>query len=206
MSRYIVRSLILLVGLIVLSACVSRQAPIVNYYVLLNQSQLGDQQTIADYPDVKLGIGPIKVPDSLKRTQIATRQHGNQFAFDEFNRWAGVLEKDLEVVIGENMGLLLGIGQIGHFPWLAHFRPDYRVILDIQRMDGELNKEAILEVRWSVADSSGKTQLAGTRTVLKRPVVEPGYAGLVKAESLLIAEFSTIVAKELNRIIQAEQK
>ncbi len=204
MIQYVAKSWkgILLIILLTLSGCAVRSTPKVNYYVLLSADQLEQVQNIGAYPEINLGIGPISVPESLKRTQIATRQHGNQFAFNEFNRWAGVLEKDLEAVIGDNIGLLLGIKQVDHFPWRPHFKPNYRVMADIQRLDGDLGGEVVLEVRWRLSDADGKVDLAGTRSVYRRQVSEPGYAGLVKAESQLVADFSKAVAKELDRLLK----
>ena len=204
MIRYILRLLsgfLLLSTFLVLSGCVGRSAPQVNYFSLLTIEQLGDSKAIATYPEVKLGINPVTIPESLKRSQIATRQHGNQFEFSEFNRWAGVLERDLAAVVGDNLGVLLGIEKVDYFPWMRHFSPNYRVEIDVQRLDGALGGEAVLNARWAIADATGKDFLAGGRDVFRRPLESSSYDALVKAESLLIAELSKKVAGELDRLI-----
>lgn len=204
MSRYVTRArtgCLLSVILLVLSACIGHNAPRVNYFSLLSLEQLGDPQVIAAHPEIKLGIAAVTIPDSLKRSQIATRRRGNQFEFDEFNRWAGVLEKDLAAVVGDNLGILLGVEHIGYTPWRHHFLPTYRIMIDIQRLDGALDGEAVLWARWAVADADGKDLLAGGRSIFRQPVEEPGYAALVKAESQLIAELCKEVAGELKRMI-----
>ena len=204
MIRYILRLLsgfLLLSTFLVLSGCVGRSAPQVNYFSLLTIEQLGDSKAIATYPEVKLGINPVTIPESLKRSQIATRQHGNQFEFSEFNRWAGVLERDLAAVVGHNLGVLLGIEKVDFFPWMRHFSPNYRVEIDVQRLDGALGGEAVLNARWAIADATGKDFLAGGRDVFRRPLESSSYDALVKAESLLIAELSKKVAGELDRLI-----
>lgn len=186
---------------LLVTGCIGRKSPEVTYYSLLTMDQLGDVQAVSSHPEISLGIGPITIPDSLKRSQVATRQHGNQYAFDEFNRWAGVLEKDIANVVGDNLGALLGVEKVSFFPWMHHFTPSYRVIIDIQRLDGSLDDEAVLGARWAVADAEGEELLAGGKVVLRQPLQGSGYADLIKAESLLVAELSNKIANEINGLL-----
>ncbi|MDG5467226.1 PqiC family protein [Deltaproteobacteria bacterium IMCC39524] len=188
--------------LLLLAGCIGRKSPEVTYYSLLTMEQLGEVQAIASHPELRLGVGPVTIPESLKRSQIATRQHGNQHAFDEFNRWAGVLEKDLTSVLGDNLGDLLGVEKVGHFPWMHYFKPTYRVVVDVVRLDGALDGEAVLSARWAVADSDGKEFLAGGKSDYRLPLQGSDYAALVKAESLLVAELSNKVAGEINDLLK----
>jgi len=204
MIRYTLRALIGYLSLsilLVLAGCVGRSAPPVNYFTLLSIDQLGENQVLAAHPEINLGIGPVSIPDRLKRSQIATSQHGNQYKFDEYNRWAGDLEENLAAVTGDNLSVLLGIKNLGYFPWMPHFKPRYQVVIDIQRLDGALDGEAVLVARWSVLDTAGKELLSGGRNVFQQRVKEPGYAGLVKTESLLVAELSRKVAEVIIQLI-----
>jgi uncharacterized lipoprotein YmbA len=202
MMGYVINKwLLLLCCVLLVTGCIGRKSPEVTYYSLLTMEQMGEVQPVSSHPEIKLGVGPITIPASLKRSQIATRQHGNQYAFDEFNRWAGVLEKDIANVVGDNLGVLLGVEKVGFFPWMHHFTPSYRVIVDIQRLDGSLDGEAVLGARWAVADAEGKEFLAGDKIVLRQPLQEPSYAALVKAESLLVAELSKKIAGEINGLL-----
>ena len=203
MMGYVINKwLLLLCCVLLVTGCIGRKSPEVTYYSLLTMEQMGEVQPVSFHPEVKLGIGPITIPASLKRSQVATRQHGNQYAFDEFNRWAGVLEKDITNVVGDNLGVLLGVEKIGFFPWMHYFTPSYRVIVDIQRLDGSLDGEAVLGARWAVADAEGKEFLAGDKIVLRQPLQEASYAALVKAESLLVAELSKKIAGEIDGLLK----
>jgi uncharacterized lipoprotein YmbA len=187
---------------LLLAGCIGRKSPEVTYYSLLTMDQLGEVQPKASHPELRLGIGPITIPDSLKRSQIATRQHGNQYSFDEFNRWAGVLEKDLALVLGDNLGDLLGVEKVGYFPWMHHFKPTYRVVVDVVRIDGALDGEAVLSARWAVVDADGKEFLAGGKSDYRLPLQRSDYASLVETESLLVAELSNKVADEINALLK----
>ncbi len=177
-----------------LSGCIGRSAPKVTYFSLLTAEQLKAEQPIASLPEIKLGIGPVTIPNSLKRSQVATRQLGNQYGFSEFNRWAGILEKDLTYVMGENLGHLLGVDKIGYFPWLHHFQPTYRVMLDVIKLDGSLDGDAVFNVHWVVADATGNAFLAGGKGVYRQPLEAKTYPALVKAESQLVAQLSHEIA------------
>jgi len=203
MMGYVINKwLLLLCCVLLVTGCIGRKSPEVTYYSLLTMEQMGEVQPVSSHPEIKLGVGPITIPASLKRSQVATRQHGNQYAFDEFNRWAGVLEKDITNVVGDNLGVLLGVEKIGFFPWMHYFTPSYRVIVDIQRLDGSLDGEAVLGARWAVADAEGKEFLAGDKIVLRQPLQEASYAALVKAESLLVAELSKKIAGEIDGLLK----
>jgi len=188
---------ILLVCLSLMTGCLNRNVPHVTYFSFLTMEQLGETQVLASLPDVKLGIGPITIPDRLKRAQIATRQQGNQYEFDEYHRWAGVLENDLTSVLGENLGQLLGTDKIDLFPWMNYFTPTYRLVIDILRLDGALEGEAVLSARWAIASTDGKESLASGRSDHRQPLKEASFAALVHAESQMIAELSKEIAKEL---------
>ena len=193
---------LVLVTVLLVTGCLSRSAPTVTYYSLMTMEQLGDTESLAALPEVKLGVGPIAIPDSLKRSQIATRQQGNQHEFAEFQRWAGVLEKDITSVMGDNLGQLLGIEKVGFFPWLHHFKPTYRLTVDVIRFDGSLEDEAMLSARWAVADSEGKDFLAGRKSDYRQPLADASFAALIKAESQLLAALS----KEIAAVIVALEK
>jgi len=181
-------------AMILLFGCIGRSSPKVSYFSLLTAEQLNVDPAIASLPEIKLGIGPITIPNSLKRSQVATRQHGNQYEFNEFNRWAGVLEKDFSYVLGENLGQLLGTDSIGFFPWLPHFQPDYRIVVDVMRLDGSLAGDAVLIAHWVVADSNGRKFLAGGKSELRQPLEAKTYPALVTAESQLVAQMSHEIA------------
>jgi len=180
--------------ILLLSGCIGRSSPKVTYYSLLTDQQLGGGESIASLPEIKLGVGPVTIPDSLKRSQVVVREEGNQYEFDEYNRWAGILEKDLTYVLGENLGQLLGINKIGFFPWQHYFKPNYRVMIDVIYLDGSLvTGEAVFNVHWVVADGNKKS-LAGDRKIYRQPLEAKTYSALVKAESQLVAQLSRDIA------------
>ena len=198
--RIVARWFVLLSICTVFAGCIGKNSPEVTYFSLLSMEQMGETIVAPSGSDLRIGIGPISIPDALKRTQLVIRDAQNIYRFDEFNRWAGILEKDIEYVLGDNLGDLLGADKIAFFPWMHYFTPTYRVIIDIIQFDGELAGEAILSARWAIADADGKVNLAGGKSVYRQPVEGGDYMGLVKAESQLLAELSRELAKAIKKL------
>ncbi len=184
----------------ILGGCLARNAPEVAYYSLRPAAQLADETIVTDHAGMVLGIGPITLPDSLRRAQIATRETDNRFRFSEFQRWAGVLEQDMGMVLGENLGTLLGVEAVTFYPWSPPYQPTHRVILDIIRFDAALTGEAVLKVRWVLTDAAGRRSLAGGKSVYRRPLQKADYNELVRTESLLLADLSREIATAIRSL------
>ena len=54
-----------------------------------------------------LGIGSIRIPDYLKRSQMVTRGQGAELVVDDFNRWAENLDKSIHRTVAANVDSLL---------------------------------------------------------------------------------------------------
>ena len=202
--RTCIRWCTLLVASVALFGCFGKSAPQATYYSLLSMQQLGmDDSTVTDHPDLRVGIGPVTLPDALKRIPLAVRDANNVYMFDDYHRWVGTLEKDIATVLGDNLGALTGTDRVALFPWLFHFKPTYRVIVDITQFDGDLAGDAVLIARWAVTEREGTTTLVTGRSVYRQPVLGGDYAGLVKAESLLLADFSRELARAILSAPQA---
>lgn len=195
---------ILLLMQILAGGCFKHQAPEIRYYALTPLGQTGDGTPVANRPELRIGVGPVTIPDSLKRSQIATRSQGNLFTFDEYNRWAGSLDKDIAAVIGNNLGLLLGAGSLDFYPWRPPFSPSHRVAVDFQRLDGELGREVVLEARWRVVETVNSTIVEERISSLHHPLTGGGYDELVAAESILIGKLCREIAEKI-AVLPVEQ-
>jgi len=81
---------------------------------------------------VAVGIGPIKFPHHLARTEIVTRTSRNSLQIADFDRWAGSLREDFTRILTENLSILLSTDYVFVFPWqkavpIVTYRPIIRV-------------------------------------------------------------------------------
>ena len=177
------------------------KSPSISYYSMtsIEPADLGAEAM--NMPEVTIGVGPVTVPEYLKRAQIATRPgDGNRYMFDDFHRWAGIIEKDIASAIGNNLGALLGSDRIVFFPWMNYFKPQYQVVIEIIQFDSDLNSDAVLSSRWAVADGAGKNILASGKSDYRRRLENPSYDALVDAESFLLADLSREIADEVSKL------
>lgn len=181
---------------LLVTGCIRPGSPDVTYYSLMTMEQLGSRDIIAGLKDKQIGVGPVNIPDSLKRSQVATRQPNNKYTFSEFHRWAGTLEDDIALVLANNIGELLEVEQVAIFPWMTYFKPDYRVVVDIQRFDGYLEGEAVLEARWVITDSKGEKLLYSGKNSFTHTLKNSDYPSLISAQSQLLLDLSIEIAEK----------
>ena len=191
--------------LVILSGCGGKSLEIA-YYSLTPLSG-SDQRSaaVATVPDLSLVIGPVVVPDALRRSQIATRVGDNRFNYAESRRWTGDLDNDIARVIGENVSVLLGTERVAVFPWSNVASPDYRIILSIQEFHGVPGEYALLNVRWAIRQGEDKSQLVVKKSLIKEPTKGDGYAPLVRAQSATLAMLSRQLSEEIARLATSQE-
>jgi uncharacterized lipoprotein YmbA len=186
-----------------LMAGCTRAARPYHFYTLSAMSETPGPQPIdvrTGRRPVVVGIGPVQIPEPLNRPQIVTRESPNRVELAEYDRWAGVLDREIARVVAENLSLLLDSDQMVAFPWEGLAAPTLRVALDIQRLDGRPGKEATLNVIWTIVTESQGEKEQRHRSVLHEAVSQESYASLVAAESRLLEALSREIAAAIRLI------
>ena len=169
-----------------------------NFYTLSSMTR--STATAAGEATWVIGIGPVQLPDALKRPQIVTRIGRNRLQVAEFDRWAGPLEREVSRVMAENLSLLLGTDRVIQYPWAASTPPTHRVDLEIRRFDGGPGQEAILNVTWTVCAAGPGSNSIRRKSVLSEPVGDGGYPSLVAAQSRLLEALGRQIAASLETL------
>ena len=155
------------------------------------------------YPDFKsmfiVSVGPVILPDSLKRAQIAIRTSNNQVEFSEFHKWAGALKDDTKRILSENLGILLTHEGATVSTDELLIEPDYRVVVNINRFDGVLGETVWLNAVWTLKEQKSKKIIAATQSLFTEKVTGPGYPDLVNAQSRALASLSMAIAAEIRK-------
>jgi uncharacterized lipoprotein YmbA len=187
------------VGLaLALGACGS--SPAVRYFGL---ETIGiAQQRDSDEAPI-LVIGPLRVPDYLKRPQMVGRRQGAELLVDEFNRWAEPLDEAIHRTVAVNVdGLLDGLVVIA-FPSGPSLEVSYRMFGHIDRFDADSTGNAVLEIQWGIGDSSGQVAVAARRARYEaRADGSRDAAAIARAMSETIGQLSRDVAMEIGRLLR----
>ena len=129
----------------------------------LNESYTG--KALSD--QLVLGIGPVEIPRSLNRPQLIYRKNNNEILFSEQNQWAGSLREEIQKVLVDRIIDASGSSRIMHYPWLHDLKPEYEVRIRIERLDGILGEEVVLEAHWDLLTSRGKELLVSRESRYK---------------------------------------
>ena len=108
-----------------------------------------------------VGVGPVGIARYLKRPQMVMRGDDNEMLLDDFNRWAEPLDDALPRVLTSDLAALLPQVSLLQLPTLSPLRPEYRVLVGINRFDVDASGQAILDVQWGLDD--GQKVLLGPR-------------------------------------------
>ena len=183
--------------LITLSGCLLKSQP-AQYYTL---NPIQRPETRLDFkPRFTVSVGPVILPDSVKRPQIAIRTNDNQVGFSEFHKWAGPLKDDAKRILAENLGILLAEEGATVSTDELLIEPDYRVVVNINRFDGVPGETAWLNAVWTLKDQKSQKIVAVTQSLFTEKVSGPGYPELVNAQSRTLAALSLEVAAEIKKL------
>jgi uncharacterized lipoprotein YmbA len=170
-------------------------SPPVHYYDLeaLETDYVADGE-----PLVRIGIGPLRTPDYLDRSQIVTRGSDSRVIVDDFNRWVEPISEAIYRVLSENLDSLVDDAVVVAFPYTHIADLDYQVIGRVTRFDAGADGKAVLQVQWSVISSRDEFVVQPRRARYEVSAVKAGdYPALAQAMSELLLQFSRDVAQTL---------
>lgn len=151
-----------LVG-VLLGACATTPPPI--YYSLDDQALSVAARAAAP----RVAIVQIKLPDSLDRPQLFIRGPGNRLQLSEQRRWAEPLRYEIPRVVADDLGRLLDSSGVAALPVdVERFAADFRVQLDVQRLDVVTGQGADLDLLWLLEARQGPVKVG--RSTLREPL------------------------------------
>jgi hypothetical protein len=191
--------LLLLPPLLWLTGCSS--TPPSRFYVLTAEVAGSGGET--RYPDLVLGVGPIRLADYLERPQIVARASDNRLQVEEFDRWGGSLETNIKWVMAENLAQALGTNAVVAFPWERAVVPRYQVMIDIRRFDPTAGNLIRLGAQWQILGEDGRELLSIGRSDISEPIVGAGFEAQVAAQSRALARLSLEIVDRLQPLEKA---
>ncbi|MBU1002474.1 MAG: PqiC family protein [Proteobacteria bacterium] len=196
-------TLVLLLALTTLCSCRSSVPPVA-FYTLSPVSAVSPEQT-AQADVLAVGVGPLTIPRMIDRPTIVTRSAQGELHIDEFHRWAGTLESTVLDSLTQNIAQQLGSEQVVAYPWTNFIDPDYRVPIDILRLDGELGGLVTLEATWGVTPGKERRAAVVRMTTLCEQTTGGSYADLVAAHDRALETLAQMIATEIETLHAADQ-
>ena len=175
-------------------------SPPVNYYDL---EALETGYVVEGETYLRVGVGPLRTPDYLSRSQIVTRGSDSRVLVDDFNRWIEPVSDAIYRVVSENLDSLMSNAVVVAFPYTHIADLDYQLVGRVSRFDAGADGNAVLQLQWGVISSRNEFVVQPRRA---RYAVSAGQAGdypaLARAMSELLQQFSRDVAQTLQSVRQ----
>jgi uncharacterized lipoprotein YmbA len=197
MSRLILLNI--LVSLLLIGCSSSPQ---VNYYTLSPAntafSQDGEEA-------VTLGLGPLRLPEYMNRSQMVTRGAGAELQVHEFNRWAEPLGPAINRIVSTDVDSLLDGVVVYTFPYEAMIRNDvdYRLLGDINRFEADSSGLVVLETQWGVASTESELVVLPRRGRYTAQAARPNDpASIAVAMNEALVKFSRDIAKRFGDAVK----
>jgi uncharacterized lipoprotein YmbA len=180
---------LLLTGLI--TACGS--TPRSDYYMLsANAKGLSGSEGPA------IGIGPVTVPEYLKRREMVLNRSANRLDLADFDRWAEPLDAGILRVTALNLSLLLKTQQVQTFPWRRSNLPDFGISIAVIQFSMK-GKQALLVAQWTITTPATGDAVAQHISHLETSAAGGDPENVAAAYSDLLEELSEEIATAITQ-------
>jgi uncharacterized protein len=172
------------------AACTS--API-RYYTLTPQP---DKRPRAEGVTLAIDVRVVHIPPQLDRLELMVRTGPAETTFLENERWASPMKDEIKDAVRLELQRRLD-GTTGSLPSFTKLALD----IDVQRLEAELGRYALLEASWSARLSGAGQPSGGTRVTTCAfrvdEEIRTGYAGMVEGYQREVAALADAIVAGL---------
>jgi uncharacterized lipoprotein YmbA len=193
------RFLLLGMGLLFVLGCAS--SPPTRFYTLSSLQEGGSErkESTSDQGLV-IGVGPIKFPGYLDRTEIVTRSSSNKITLSDFDVWAGSFKEDFNRALAENLSVLLSTEGVTIYPRLHPGFAKYQIGVDVIRFDGPLGGDVSLIARWAIFEGKERKLVSVRKSMIIEPSGGKSYEAMVAADSRALEKLSREIAETIKTL------
>lgn len=190
---------VILMLILLLNGCVRDSKPVQFYMLNADAGVAGITRASGSADAPVIGLGPIRIPDYLKRPQMIVAVTDNQYQLSEDHRWAERLDQNISLALFKALPRQLGTDRIVRYPWPQRQAIDYQVGIDILEFNVDASGQSRLIAQWFVKHK-GKPVI-DTRSVYQFPASTTDYAVMVTAQSQCLAKLGQEIAKTLRQLM-----
>jgi len=150
---------------------------------------------------VVVKVGPVSIADTLDQPQIVTRTGSNMLVADEFHRWGGDFQSNIQRVIGENISILVPTNQVFLSQEIALLPIDFQVLVNVREFGGTLGGVVTLNADWTVAAKGKEKSVISKKSVLQEATDSIDYQAYVAAQSRLLEKLSQKIADQIKSLL-----
>ena len=194
-----VRHILIVLFAVLVASCTSSSPP-VRYYSL-EPAVIAPRFDSADASII--GLGPLRIAEYLKRSQIVTRTSATEVRIDDFARWSEPLDQAIHTVVATNVDHQLADAIVVAYPYIASIEFDYFVVGRVDRFDLDETGTVVLDIQWGLVDAE-RNMLAEPRRVRYQAIAGDGGDpdATVKAMNQVLEQLSRDIAAQLQVRLQ----
>ncbi len=137
-----------------------------------------------------IGIAQISLPSVLERKQIVTRDAQGKLNLSEQNQWATLLKQNMTEVLAKNLAMRNTEFWFKAYPWSLLGMVDYRLVIDVTRLDIVLGKTIDFSIDWTLLNEKTHTVLKHNSIDLTQPLADSDYSTAVLGLNQLLSQLS----------------
>ena len=176
---------------VMMAGCSSKS----NFYQLHPQ-QAVETNSRAHLKSTVIGVDEVNLADYLDKPQIVTRISAGRLSLHEEDRWAGALDKNIQSILTQNLSKSLPHYTFLASPWDEPVKDRYRIYVDVDRFDGDMNGTVTFEGRWSLVDREDDRIVTGEKVNYVKQG-NPTLEGIVATQSKIVSRLSNDIAKKI---------
>ena len=202
------KHLAIMICWLALTGCLGGPSGPTNFYMLspLSPSQAGTSAASAE-GRIRIGLVTVVVPEYLNRNEIVVNLDNTVYRLAEFNQWAEPLNNNLTRVLEENLTNLLRGDSIDVFLASDSSIPaDYRLEVDVLRLDGNLGGQVALISQWALLETEEGGLILMRRSEYQELAADQTVKELVLAQSRMIENLSRDIAAVIKKTLGIKKK
>jgi len=161
----------------------------VRYYTLIPPP---DQALPASAATLAVDVRVVHTPPQLKRSELMVRTGPAEMTLVENERWASPVSDEIKDAVRVELQRRLGR--------MSGLRPDFTKLtldIDVQHLEAELGRYALLEASWraTLSSTGGRSNSAQATTCTFRAEekIRAGYAGIVEGYQREVAALAAAI-------------
>jgi len=188
-----------------LAGCLGGRSAPTSFYMLspFSPSPAGRSPTTSE-ARIHIGLETVVVAEYLNRNEIVVNLDNTVYRLAEFNQWAEPLSNNLTRVLEQNLTNLLRDDLIDVFLASQSSIPfDYRLEIDVIRLDGNLADQATLVAQWALLEGDEDDLKLMRRSQYQEPAADNTYKALVLAKSRTVEKLSREIAAAIKKALRS---
>ncbi len=151
--------------------------------------------------EATVGVTQVRLAEHLDKPEIVAAGKPKKEGAPA-PKWAEPLKENFSNVLAENLSLLMATKNVTVIPANNPVSPDYQVVVEVRKFEGEMGKEGFLDARWTILGNQGTETVFLRNSSFHQPVAGEGVKGVVGAMNQTLSDLSQEIAAALQAVSQ----